>query len=502
MLDPQRKRQGARYRTRRCHRGRWCAARRQDRRLSRTHRRAARALSRHHRAAGARGFSRTRASPADTRASKSTCGAHARRRSPRPASKPRLRPRRDGRERLVALRAHLPRSTQRRSTVQLFAVRPGLLPEEVLRRQRLGRPLRLDGRPRARASRASGGCASACKYDSQKPVVLGWEGQLGSIYNPRYLAFAAHYGIRPAAVRGKPNAKPRVEHSFWEHERSFLNGRSFSRPATTFAPSSPVWLDRVVDPRKRATVRVRSIAFKTKPPSAPAAPRTLTTHGPRHLSALQHRRLRRVARAQSATPFPHDHVTDFLALRVTQTELFIYGPDIAYPSRVTSCGPADAARKIDPLGLHPRPNRQAVIDGDKLRAAFADMGDPAPPRSSCQLIPPLPTRIWTPSRPADPALAHRALQHRRRRGRPRPRGALRRPRGWPRSNASSPAGIDRARSTNTSPRTPHNASTTPSDPASPRRAISPEYDALPALAARVAHIPSEPDHGQDQDPTD
>jgi len=70
------------------------------------------------------------------------------------------------------------------------------------------------------------GCAHRCTYDSQKPVVLRWEG-VQPIYNPRFLAFAAHYEFRPRAVRGDPNAKPRAERSFWEFERSFLNGRSF-----------------------------------------------------------------------------------------------------------------------------------------------------------------------------------------------------------------------------------------------------------------------------------
>jgi transposase len=54
------------------------------------------------------------------------------------------------------------------------------------------------------------GCAHRCTYDSQKPVVLRWEGTQ-PIYDPRFLAFAAHYEFRPRAVRGEPNAKPRVE---------------------------------------------------------------------------------------------------------------------------------------------------------------------------------------------------------------------------------------------------------------------------------------------------
>jgi hypothetical protein len=70
-------------------------------------------------------------------------------------------------------------------------------------------------------------CAAQCKYDSQKPVVLRWEGSQ-PIYNPRFLAFSSHYEFRPLAVRrNHPNDKPRTERSFWEVERSFLNGRDF-----------------------------------------------------------------------------------------------------------------------------------------------------------------------------------------------------------------------------------------------------------------------------------
>ena len=60
------------------------------------------------------------------------------------------------------------------------------------------------------------GCAEQCKYDSQKPVVLRWEGNQ-PIYNPRFLAFSSHYEFRPIAVRrGHPNDKPRTERSFWD----------------------------------------------------------------------------------------------------------------------------------------------------------------------------------------------------------------------------------------------------------------------------------------------
>src|SRR6202042_1583593 len=94
------------------------------------------------------------------------------------------------------------------------------------------------------------GAARQCKYDSQKPVVLRWEGNQ-PIYNPRFLAFSSHYEFRPLAVRrAHPNDKPRTERSFWEVERSFLNGRSF-RDLADMRAQLAVWLDEIVDPRRR-----------------------------------------------------------------------------------------------------------------------------------------------------------------------------------------------------------------------------------------------------------
>ena len=92
------------------------------------------------------------------------------------------------------------------------------------------------------------GLAAQCKYDNQKPVVLCWEGGQ-PVYNPRYLAFAAHYGFRPVACRPrKPNEKPRVERSFWTLERSFLNGRSF-RDLADMRAQLRVWQDEISDLR-------------------------------------------------------------------------------------------------------------------------------------------------------------------------------------------------------------------------------------------------------------
>lgn len=232
------------------------------------------------------------------------------------------------------------------------------------------------------------GCAVGCKYDSQKPVVLRWEGNQ-PIFNPRYLAFAAHYGIQPHAVRGKPNFKPRVERSFWEHERSFLNGRSF-RDADDFAAQLTDWLNRIVDPRPRHgrsaldrfpeeashLLKLPAHAYDT----ARVAYRLCSIDG-------------YVEWEGNRYAVPYDHVTDFLPIRVTQRELFVYAPDLRCVATY-EIRPRGRGEKVDPLGLHSHAQRrQPAIDQEQLRLAFAGMGDHA--AAFFTSLGALAPRIWT-----------------------------------------------------------------------------------------------------------
>jgi hypothetical protein len=341
----------------------------------------------------------------------------------------------------------------------------------------------MDGHERAFAR--FNGCAAGCKYDSQKAVVLRWEGHQ-PIYNPRFLAFAAHYGIQPAAVRGKPNAKPRVERSFWEHERSFLNGRSF-RDRDDFAAQLADWLDRVVDPRKRhgqsALDRFREEAPHLRPlPKHPYDTARVTYR----LCSIDGY----VEWMGNRYAVDYDHVTDFLPLRVTQTELFVYGPSLACIGRY-ELRPRGRGEKVDPLGLHPRAERQAAIDIDKLRAAFEQMG-----AGAAAFLPQLsaahPTRVWThharqilllraryDSADVDAALAYAV-----------------------RFGALDIASVERILARRSRPRTleEYVAEDTAQridavlGPTVTRPRDLAEYDALP----RATRTPSEPSHGQDQ----
>jgi transposase len=214
-----------------------------------------------------------------------------------------------------------------------------------------------------------GGCAERCKYDGQSAVAR-WEGSQ-PIYNPLFLAFCTHYEMRPWAIRGDPNLRPRVERSFWEHERSFLNGRKF-RDANDFRSQLAYWLDNTVDHRRRR---------RTDPTPldrfAEEAPHLLPL--PRH----PYDTARVVYRLCSIDGFvdwqgnryavPYDHVTDILPVRITQRELFVYAPDIRCIAR-HELGPRGGGLAFDPAGFHLRRVRQAATDLDQLRVAYEGMG--------------------------------------------------------------------------------------------------------------------------------
>lgn len=216
-----------------------------------------------------------------------------------------------------------------------------------------------------------GGAAAACKYDSQKPVVLGWEGQQ-AIYNPRYLAFATHYEFAPLAVRRfHPNDKPRTERSLWEFEQSFLNGRRF-RDLDDMRTQLAAWLDSICDQRRRSKKQPTPIErFAEEKPHLRALP------------AHAYDTARVVYRVCSIDGFvaidgnryavPYDHVTDILPVRATQTEVFIYAADLKLVAR-HELAPRGAGRDVVPPDTHQPWNRRGA-DLDQLKEAFARIGE-------------------------------------------------------------------------------------------------------------------------------
>ncbi|HHH27258.1 MAG TPA: IS21 family transposase [Polyangiaceae bacterium] len=231
-----------------------------------------------------------------------------------------------------------------------------------------------------------GGVAARCKYDGQAAVAR-WEGNQ-PIYNPRFLAFCAYYEMRPWALRGNPNLRPNVERSFWTHERSFLVAREFA-DLDDFRRQLRAWLDDTVDRRKRHG----STALER---FAEEAPHLLPL--PRHPYDTA-RVLYRLCSIDGFVDYggnryavPYDHVTDFLALRVTERELYVYAADFECVAR-HELAEHGGHHEIDPEGLHDHRRRRPAIDLDQLRSTYEGMGDGA--ARFFRLLGTGPARTWS-----------------------------------------------------------------------------------------------------------
>src|SRR5271167_97592 len=93
-----------------------------------------------------------------------------------------------------------------------------------------------------------GGVARVCLYDNFKAVVLCHDAD-GAFYNPKFLAFATHYGFRPQACRvRRPQTKGKVEREMYYVESSLLNGRTFDT-LEHLNEMTAWWLHNVADVR-------------------------------------------------------------------------------------------------------------------------------------------------------------------------------------------------------------------------------------------------------------
>jgi transposase len=225
-----------------------------------------------------------------------------------------------------------------------------------------------------KAFTALDGLALRCKYDSQKPVVLRWEGNQ-PIYNPRFIAFATHYEFSPMAVRrGHPNDKPRVERSFWELEQSFFNGREFRDEADLNAQLA-WWMANVCDkrPQKRSGRRMAIELFEAERPALTPLP----SH-PYDTARVLYRLCDLegyVAWDGNWYSLPYEHVTDILPVRVTADELFVYAADLKCIARhgLRRKGAGEKAT----LPEHRPARAERGPDLEQLRKAYQGLGEPA-----------------------------------------------------------------------------------------------------------------------------
>jgi transposase len=181
-------------------------------------------------------------------------------------------------------------------------------------------------REHIRAFEYLGGAAATCLYDNMKVVVSRYEDD-EPIYNPRFLAFATHYGFRPwACRRRRPQTKGKVERPFQFVEGNLLNGRSF-KSLEHLNEITACWLAQVADVRVHRETRRRPIdlhaeerlhllALPGKPyDTAEVVYRTVSPEG-------------WISYRGNLYSVPWQHITRVLPVRITESEVIVYGPHL------------------------------------------------------------------------------------------------------------------------------------------------------------------------------
>jgi transposase len=176
-----------------------------------------------------------------------------------------------------------------------------------------------------------GGVAATCLYDNFKVVVQGYEDE-EPIYNPRFLAFATHYGFRPWACRpGRPQTKGKVERPFHYAETSLLCGRDF-RTLDHLNDTTAWWLANVADVRVHGETKERPVDRHAQEVAhllrLPAHAYEVAPVVYRHVSAAGE-----VVWQTNCYSVPWRLIGRLLAVRITADELIVYGPDLAEVAR-------------------------------------------------------------------------------------------------------------------------------------------------------------------------
>jgi transposase len=215
-----------------------------------------------------------------------------------------------------------------------------------------------------------GGAAATCLYDNMKVVVSHYE-ENEPIYNPRFLAFATHYGFRPLACRPfRPQTKGKVERPFDYVAKNLLNARTFG----TLVHLNEVtagWLANVADvrvhPSTQQTPLERHALERPHLLVLPACPYEYAAVLYRTVNVEGFLRIR-----QNLYSVPWRHIGRLLPVRVTDAEVIIYGPQLDEVARHALL-PATATGQKSEQPAH-RPTEDPQQRWAVLQERFRELG--------------------------------------------------------------------------------------------------------------------------------
>ena len=214
------------------------------------------------------------------------------------------------------------------------------------------------------------GVARVCLYDNFKAVVL-WHDADGPLYNPKFLAFATHYGFRPQACRvRRPQTKGKVERKFFYVETSLLNGRTFDTLEHLNAVTQQ-WLAQVADVRVlrdfKESPRERHAREQPQLLPLPACDFDTALVVYRHVNVEGF-----VAYRLNFYSVPWSFIGQVLPVRIIADELIVYSMGLEEIARHRCVPQAQSGVRQIIKSHHPTddPNQRALL----LRQRFGELG--------------------------------------------------------------------------------------------------------------------------------
>jgi transposase len=225
-------------------------------------------------------------------------------------------------------------------------------------------------REHVRAFEHLGGVAATCLYDNMKVVVTGYEDDV-PVYNPKFLAFATHYGYRPLACRPRrPQTKGKVERQFFYVETSLLNGRTFET-LNHLNETTAWWLAQVADVRELGHARKTPAQLhRQELPHLIPLPAQQYDIWPVIYRTVNAEGL--VTYRQNGYSVPWQHIGSIVPVRVTETEVIIYSPAVEEIARHL-LSPRTATGQRSVRKEH-RPAEDARQRQAQLQERFAELG--------------------------------------------------------------------------------------------------------------------------------
>ena len=215
-----------------------------------------------------------------------------------------------------------------------------------------------------------GGVAADCLYDNMKVVVSGYDGAQ-PMYNTRFLAFATYYGFRPVACRPRrPQTKGKIERPFLYLETNLLNGRTFSS-LQHLNETTAWWLAHVADVRlHKTTQRTPLDLYQEELPHLLPLPEK-----PYDTAEVVYRTVNPegfISYLQNFYSVPWQRIGQLLPVRITESEIIVYDPDIREIARHQRL-PASATGKYSSHHEH-RPGPDVRRKQELLRQRFEELG--------------------------------------------------------------------------------------------------------------------------------